>query len=105
MDLGLSGKVAVVTGSSRGIGRAIAEALASEGAQVVLNARTEAPLRSATEALTASGARVVGYVADVATRAGATALMERAIAELGGVDVLVNNVGGSQGTGGFDVAS
>ncbi|BCB74597.1 SDR family oxidoreductase [Phytohabitans flavus] len=96
MDLGLDGKTAVVTGASRGIGLASVQRLMSEGAQVVAGART------LTAELKETGALVVS--ADLATAAGATVLAERAIAELGGIDVLVNNVGGGVGegqTGGF----
>jgi NAD(P)-dependent dehydrogenase (short-subunit alcohol dehydrogenase family) len=96
MDLGLNGKTAVVTGASRGIGLTIVRALTSEGVRVVAGART------LTTELKETGALVV--TADLATAAGATALAERAMAELGGVDILVNNVGGGEGegqTGGF----
>jgi NAD(P)-dependent dehydrogenase (short-subunit alcohol dehydrogenase family) len=96
MDLGLDGKTAVVTGASRGIGLAIVRALMSEGVRVVAGARTH------TAELKETGALVV--TADLATAAGATDLAERALAELGGIDVVVNNVGGGDGegqTGGF----
>jgi 3-oxoacyl-[acyl-carrier protein] reductase len=94
MDLGLSGKVAVVTGSSRGIGRAIAMALVREGCKVVLSARGAEALEAAvTEARTLGEA--LGVVADVTTDAGVAALIARAVEGFGGVDVVVNNVGGS----------
>ncbi len=96
MDLGLRGRVAIVTGSSRGIGRAIATALAQEGARLVLNARGAATLEAAAGELRAGGAEVEAVVADVSTPAGCQALVDRALRAFGGVDVLVNNVGGGK---------
>ena len=94
MDLGLSRKVAIVTGSSRGIGRGIAAQLASEGADVVMCARGAADLEAAVAASTGPG-RAIGAVADVTTPEGAAAVVDRAIDAFGGVDIVVNNVGGS----------
>ncbi|TCO48197.1 NAD(P)-dependent dehydrogenase (short-subunit alcohol dehydrogenase family) [Kribbella antiqua] len=85
MELGITGKTAVVTGASRGIGLAVAEALAAEGVRVVGASRTITP---ELEKVAASTVAV-----DLSTRAGAEQLVEHAIAELGGVDFLVNNVG------------
>jgi 3-oxoacyl-[acyl-carrier protein] reductase len=104
MDLGLAGKIAVVTGSSRGIGRAIALALAHEGCRVVLSARSQATLDEAVATAKAraqaslgggSGGDAHGIVCDVTTPAGVKALIDGAQAALGGIDILVNNVGGS----------
>ncbi|NUU26037.1 MAG: SDR family oxidoreductase [Streptomycetaceae bacterium] len=86
MDLNLTGKTAVVTGASRGIGLAITRLLVAEGVRVVGSARTETP------ELKESGVHFVA--ADLGTPQGAGELAERALAELGGVDILVNNVGG-----------
>lgn len=104
MDLGLAGKVVVVTGASRGIGRATARVLHAEGATVVLVARGADALRAEAEAL-GDPARVAHGAFDVATEAGANAAIDFAIARFGRVDVLVNNVGGSAGTGTFDVST
>ncbi len=86
----LSGKVAVVTGAGRGIGRAIAEALAAYGARVVLSGRTQATLA---EAAAAIGGDCLVQVADIARGADVTALRDAALARFGQVDVLVNNAG------------
>ena len=94
MDLELRGKVAIVTGSSRGIGRAIALALAGEGCRVVLCARTAAPLEAAV-ADARRRSEATGVVCDVTTPDGVAALVAGARAAFGGVDILVNNVGGS----------
>jgi 3-oxoacyl-[acyl-carrier protein] reductase len=100
LDLGLAGKVAIVTGSSRGLGLGAAHALIAEGAHVVVCARGEGALRQATDSLqvaAASGARAVYAVADVSTEAGAKTVVDAAVREFGGVDVLVNNVGVARG--------
>jgi 3-oxoacyl-[acyl-carrier protein] reductase len=96
MELGLRDRVAIVTGSSRGIGRATARSLAAEGARVVLNARGEDALLAAAREMEAEGGRALPVVADVTTPEGCERLVERARAEFGGVDILVNNVGGGQ---------
>ena len=95
MQLELAGKVVVVTGGSRGIGRAIALALAAEGAKVVTCARGQEGLDAVLIELRAAGAGPhTGVVADVTTAAGAAALAAAARAH-GPVRGLVNNVGGS----------
>ncbi|MFL6005394.1 MAG: SDR family NAD(P)-dependent oxidoreductase [Gaiellaceae bacterium] len=94
MDLGLAGKVALVTGSSRGIGRGIASRLAEEGADVLLCGRGREDLDAALEGIDGPGRRV-GVVADVSTPAGAVAVVDAAVEQLGGLDIVVNNVGGS----------
>ncbi|MCX5045479.1 SDR family oxidoreductase [Aldersonia sp. NBC_00410] len=92
MDLGLSGKRAIVTGGSRGIGLAIARALAGEGADVVLAARSAEPLELAAKALAQeTGRRVIGVPTDTGDEASVQALVDRTVRELGGVDILVNS--------------
>jgi 3-oxoacyl-[acyl-carrier protein] reductase len=96
MDLGLKGKVAVVTGGSRGIGRAIALGLAAEGCDVAICARGEEALRATEKELAALGVRTFAQMADV-TRAGESeAFVDAAAGALGRVDILVNNAGGSR---------
>lgn len=100
MDLGLTGKVALVTGSSRGIGRGIAARLVEEGADVVLCARGADDLDAAVAALQGPG-KALGVVADVTSAEGAAALVSETVARLGGLDIVVNSVGGS-GARSFD---
>jgi NAD(P)-dependent dehydrogenase (short-subunit alcohol dehydrogenase family) len=84
--------VAVITGSTRGIGRAIAERYAVEGASVIVNSRTEAAAR---EAAAAIGGGAVGLAGDVATEDGCRSLIEGALRVAGRIDILVNNAGTS----------
>jgi len=100
MDLGLGQKVAVVTGGSRGLGFAAAQALAAEGAHVVICARGAEQLQRAVEQLrsgSTAGAGVEGVVADVSTEDGVRTVIAAAIASFGRLDVLVNNVGSAKG--------
>jgi 3-hydroxybutyrate dehydrogenase len=90
----LAGRTAVVTGSSRGAGRAIAEAFSAAGAQVVLNGRSEEKGAAALAELDA-GERAIFVAADVATSAGCDALIAGARERYGQVDILVNNAGGA----------
>ena len=100
MDLGLTGKVAVVTGGSRGLGLAAAQALIGEGAHVVVCARGAEQLQVAVEQLraaAANGARAETVTADVATQQGVASVIDTAIRTFGRLDVLVNNVGVAKG--------
>jgi len=89
----LSGKVAIVTGSGRGLGLAYASELARAGAAVVVNDVDEAVAAEAVEAITDAGGRAVAEVAAVGTSEAAQALVDRAVEEFGRLDVLVNNAG------------
>jgi len=100
VELGLAGKVALVTGSSRGIGRAIATRLVEEGADVVFCARGAETLDDAVAAVAGPG-RAHAVVADVSTEEGAAAVVDGAVSAFGGLDIVVNNVGGS-GASTFD---
>jgi 3-oxoacyl-[acyl-carrier protein] reductase len=97
MDLGLTHKRAAVAASSAGLGLATAQALISEGAQVVICSRDHDKLHAAAELL---GVNAIPIVADVSTSAGATAFVEQATNALGGLDILVAN-GGGPPMGGF----
>lgn len=97
MDLGLSGKVAVVTGGSRGIGRAIALALARENCAVSICARGREDLDRTTDELRAVGAPVHGATADVSDSDELAAFVDDTASALGRVDLLVANAGGSAG--------
>jgi NAD(P)-dependent dehydrogenase (short-subunit alcohol dehydrogenase family) len=92
MDLGLTGRVAIVTGGSRGIGKAIAGELAREGADVAVCGRTLETIGEAAEALAKdTGRRVIPLVADTTKWDSVTRLVETVVAQLGRVDILVNN--------------
>ena len=95
----LEGKAAVVTGSSRGIGRAVAESLVAEGAAVVVNGRTEGPVAEVVEALRSVGGRAVGQVGSAADDEVARALVDRCRDAFGGLDILVNCAGTAEPEG------
>jgi 3-oxoacyl-[acyl-carrier protein] reductase len=101
MDLHLTGKIALITGASKGIGAAIAAELAREGAIVVISAREPKALDETARQLAALGRQVVAVPANLATAAGVQSVVDTALATFGRVDILVNNVGGAGGPGGF----
>lgn len=91
MDLELSGKIAIVTGGSRGIGKAIARQLAGEGCDVALVARRAEALEvAAAEIAAETGRRVIGVAADTGVDANVRSMVQRVVAEWGRVDILVN---------------
>jgi 3-oxoacyl-[acyl-carrier protein] reductase len=95
MELGLAGRVALVCGSTKGLGRAVAKALAQEGARVAVNGRHEdAVARTAQQLSSETGHTVVPFVADVSVPAEAAGLVERVHHELGRLDVLFCNASG-----------
>jgi 3-oxoacyl-[acyl-carrier protein] reductase len=101
MDLRLNDKVAIVTGSSRGIGKAIAKGLAGEGCRLVLCARGSDALQQAAAELNAAGADVLAVTADLYSPDGPARVVEEAVRTLGRVDILVNNAGGARTAGPF----
>ena len=98
MDLGLHGKVAIVTGGSEGIGKAAAASMAAEGADVVIAARRADVLEAAAAEIRAvSEHRVVAIPTDVMDPDQVRALIDRTMDEFGRIDILVNNAGTSAG--------
>src|SRR5262245_8037946 len=102
MDLKLTDKVAIVTGSSRGLALASARALAAEGCRVVVTARGREALEAAEALLKRDGHEVLAVQADVSTPDGAAAVVTRTMDRFGRIDVLVNNVGKA---GGGDISA
>lgn len=105
MDLGLTGKVAIITGGSKGLGLASARALLAEGARVAICGRTAATLEQAATALAAMCGRpddVLAVQADVSRAEDVERLVAQTVHRFGGVDVLVNNVGLGKGGGLLD---
>jgi len=90
---GLAGRVAVVTGSSQGIGRGVAERLAAEGCRIVVNGLDDGRPEAVAAALREGGAEAIAVPADVGYAEGADRVLEAAVRQFGGVDVLVNNAG------------
>src|SRR5262249_36218134 len=95
MDLGLKNKVAIVAAASRGLGRAVAEELANEGASLIICTRKQETIeRVAAEISGASGAKVFGVTADVSNPDDVARLVKSAIDRFGRIDILVTNSGG-----------
>ncbi|OGA07392.1 MAG: 3-ketoacyl-ACP reductase [Betaproteobacteria bacterium RIFCSPHIGHO2_12_FULL_69_13] len=102
MDLGLKGRKALVTGATRGIGRAIAEALADEGCDVGICARNPQSVAEAVAALSTKGVKATGRAVDVGDGAALKAWIEASAATLGGLDILVSNVSAMGGLSGVE---
>ena len=92
-DLSLDGKVAIVTGGSRGIGRSIALGLAEAGAAVAVAARKPEPIAEVVGRITAAGGKAIGVETNIRRMEQLQALVDRTKADLGGIDILVNNAG------------
>jgi NAD(P)-dependent dehydrogenase (short-subunit alcohol dehydrogenase family) len=100
MDLGLKGKRALITGATRGIGRAIAECLAAEGCDVAVCSRTESSVLETTRVLEKNGIRAIGRALDVSNGPALQAWIADAAGKLGGLDILVSNVSAMGGLAG-----
>ena len=98
MDLGLKDKVVIVTGASRGIGRAIAHGFADEGVRLSICGRTQDTLQSVTDELRAKGVQVFAKRTDVTDTDQVEAFISETVETYGRIDVVVNNVGGSRWT-------
>ena len=105
MDLGLNGRVAMVTGGSRGLGRQIASTLAREGCRISICARDQQQLEATVAELSGQGYQVYGTAADVTKASDASRFYEETLAALGNPDILVNNVGGRRGSVNFEETS
>ena len=100
LDLGLKGKIAIITGGSDGLGRASAEKLAAEGARVAICARRKEHLEQEAEAIRkATGGEVLAHAADVSRASDCERLVDAVVAQWGGVDILFNNAGTSAAAG------
>ena len=98
MDLGIKGKLALITGGSRGLGRQSALALANEGVNVAICARGRETIDTTVDELKAIGINATGYAADMGDESAPAELFNKVKNDMGEPDILVNNVGGSMGT-------
>ena len=96
MEIDLTGRVAAITGGSRGIGRGIAEALLNAGASVAINGRSEAKGQQALNEMQ-GGERAAFFAGDVTKQADVEGFIDQTLERFGGLDILVNNAGGSSG--------
>jgi 3-oxoacyl-[acyl-carrier protein] reductase len=103
MDLGIEGRVALVSGGSRGLGRATADLLADEGVRVVIAARTQAAIDEAVDAIVARGGQATGVAADMTTGAGVARAVEAARTTFGAPDIAIANVHSPRDGEFFDV--
>ena len=97
MDLGLKGRKAIITGGSRGLGRAAAETLAAEGCDVAICSRGVEGVETAKKSLEAKGVKVFGQAVDVGDKDALESFIAAAIADLGGLDILISNPSGGNG--------
>lgn len=97
MDLGLKGRKAIITGGSRGLGRAAAETLAAEGCDVAICSRGAEGVETAKKSLEAKGVKVFGQAVDVGDKDALEGFIAAAIADLGGLDILISNPSGGNG--------
>ena len=104
MDLGLSHKVAIVTGASRGVGKAIAQLLAIEGCRLSIIARGRKALEETASELWSSGAEVLPIVADLTVAQDIEAVVQATMKRYGQIDILVHNAGGAKGQNIFDTS-
>jgi 3-oxoacyl-[acyl-carrier protein] reductase len=104
MDLGLHHKSALITGASRGLGFAIAQALAAEGCRLAIAARGQEALEGAAQALRQAGTEVLALPADVTVRADLVHLIEETLLRYGEIDILVHNAGGAKGKDMYDTS-
>jgi 3-oxoacyl-[acyl-carrier protein] reductase len=104
MELGLGGKVALVTGASRGIGRGIALAFAAEGCDLLLTGRDAAALAEVADAIGAKGCKAAAVPLDLREQGSEKTLVEAVRREFGGLDILVNNAGTTQRGSFFDLS-
>jgi 3-oxoacyl-[acyl-carrier protein] reductase len=93
MDLALTGKRALVTGSTGGIGEGITKILAQEGASIVVQGRNESAARRVQQEIEAAGGKAIVAIGDLSTDEGAKRVVDKALAEFGAIDILVNNAG------------
>ena len=99
MDLGIKGQRALVTGGTKGLGRAIADTLADEGVDVAICARNEGEVKSAVEALARKGVKSFGRAVDVGNGDALAAWVKESAEALGGIDIVVSNVSGANAPG------
>src|SRR5438270_13402925 len=104
MDVGLNGKVAIVTGASRGVGKAIAQALASEGCRLAIVARGRKALDETADELWRSGTEVLAVVADLTVAPDVERIVQATMEQYGRIDILVHNAGWAKGQNIFDTS-
>jgi len=105
MDLGIKGKVAFITGGSRGLGKAAAISLAKEGVNIGICGRTQSSIDNTINEIKAFGIQCEGFIADISNIKAIEKLYQNITNKLGQIDILVNNVGGSKAKGNFTETS